>query len=98
ISPLSAVKVFTFELTHTTSARNSVAAPISIRSDERNRGDSMSRTRSRSIRSKMATRPKLPRVCFRCRRFPGCGEREGNDEARMTNDEGSPNDELQKDA
>jgi len=25
-------------------------------------------------------------------------EREGNDEARMTNDEGSPNDELQKDA
>src|SRR6267378_7648475 len=48
----------------------------------------MSRTRSRSIRSKMATRPKLPRVCFRCRRFPGCGERNKNDEARMTNDEG----------
>ena len=48
----------------------------------------MSRTRSRSIRSKMATRPKLPHVCFRCRRFPGCGERNKNDEARSTKDEG----------
>src|SRR6266403_888592 len=44
----------------------------------------MSRMRSRSIRSKMASRPKLSRVCFRCRRFPECEVREGNDEARMT--------------
>src|SRR3977135_107523 len=48
----------------------------------------MSRTQFRLIKLKMTRRPKLPRACSPCRRFRECGEREKNDEARMTNDEG----------
>src|SRR2546423_1317484 len=44
----------------------------------------MSRTRSRSIRSKMANPLKSLRGCCPYRKSPGCGEHEGNDEARMT--------------
>ena len=48
----------------------------------------MSRTRSRSIKSRPATRLRSGRRCFHYRKCPECGEREENDEARMTNDEG----------